>query len=202
MLAKSYWPWLPVMLAGLVIVVRERRRPLFLLLAWIGSVFLLCAAARSRVLRYMLPAYPAFAILSAVGLIKWVPRRILERAMNWIAPIAVAAAICIAVLWRPDWHATEIRAIAQAQDRALPAGEPVGFYDKGDPRYDETNQLEWYGRVVPVILPTRDDLEQALRKGAPRVFVLDKAEYRERFSALPNDVIAESGHLISVRLKP
>jgi len=202
MLAKSYWPWLPAMLAGVVIVVRERRRPLFLLLAWIAAVFLLCAAARSRVLRYMLPAYPAFAILSAVGLMKWVPRRVLERAMNWLAPVAVAAAICIAVLWRPDWHATEIRAIAQAQDRVLPAGEPVGFYDGGDPRYDETNQLEWYGRVLPVILPTRDDLEQALRQGTPRVFVLDQAEYRERFKTLPNDIIAESGHLISVRLKP
>ena len=190
------------MVAGIVIVIRERRRPLFLLLTWIGAVFILCAMARSRVLRYMLPAYPAFAILSAVGLMKWVPRRILERAMNWIAPVAVAAAICIAVLWRPDWHATEIRAIAQAQDRVLPAGEPVGLYDKGDPRYDETNQLEWYGRVVPVILPTRDDLEHALRTGTPRVFVLDKAEYHERFTTLPNEVIAESGHLITVRLKP
>jgi len=202
MLAKSYWPWLPVMLAGLVVAIRERRRPLYLLLAWIGAVFILCAMARSRVLRYMLPAYPAFAILTAVGLMKWVPRRILERAMNWAAPIALAAAICIAVFWRPDWHATEIRAIAQAQDRVLPAGEPVGFYDKGDPRYDETNQLEWYSRVLPVILLTPDDLEQALRRGTPRVFMLDKAEYRKRFKAVPNDVIAESGNLISVRLKP
>ncbi len=202
MLTKSYWPWLPVMLAGVVSIVRQRRRPLFLLLAWAGTVFLLCAVTRSRVLRYMLPAYPALAILSAIGLLKWLPRRIVDRAMDWVPPLAVVAAIGIVVLLPPNWHATEIRAIAKAQDRALPPGEPVGFYDNGDPRYDETNQLEWYGTSLPVILPTRADLEEALRTGSVRVFVLDQTTYRERIQQLPHDVIAQSGHLISVRLKP
>jgi 4-amino-4-deoxy-L-arabinose transferase-like glycosyltransferase len=202
MLTKSYWPWLPVMLAGMVSIVRQHRRSLFLLLAWAGTVFLLCAATRSRVLRYMLPAYPALAILSAIGLLKWLPRRILDRAMDWLPPLAVVAAIAIVLLLPPNWHATEIRAIAQAQDRALPPGEPVGFYDNGDPRYDETNQLEWYGTSLPVILPTRADLEEALRAGSVRVFVLDQATYRERIQQLPHDVIAQSGHLISVRLQP
>jgi 4-amino-4-deoxy-L-arabinose transferase-like glycosyltransferase len=202
MLTKSYWPWLPALLAGLVVVVRQRRRPLYLLLVWAGVVFLLCAMSRSRVLRYMLPAYPAMAILSAVGLLRWTPRRIVERAMDCVPPLAVAAAIVIVLLAPPRWHATEIRAIAQAQDRVLPPGEPVGFYDKGDPRYDETNQLEWYGHVTPMILPARADLEEALRGGSVRVFVLDQPTYQERIEALPHDVIAQSGRLIVVRLKP
>lgn len=202
MLAKSYWPWLPAMLAGLAAVVRERRRPLYLLLGWAGTVFLLCALARSRVLRYMLPAYPAMAILSAIGLLKWIPRRIVERAMDWVPPLAVAAALCIVLLAPPRWHATEIRALAQAQSRVLPPGELIGFYDKGDPRYDETNQLEWYGSGTPVILPTRADLEEALRVGSVRVFVLDKPTYRERIQPLTHDVIAQSDRLIGVRLKP
>ncbi|MGA3096398.1 MAG: glycosyltransferase family 39 protein [Bryobacteraceae bacterium] len=202
MLAKSYWPWLPAMLAGLVAVIRQRRRPLYLLLCWAGAVFLLCAMSRSRVLRYMLPAYPALAILSAIGLLKCIPRRIIERAMDWAPPLAVAAAVLIVLLFPPHWHATEIRAIAQAQSRVLPPGELVGFYDKGDPRYDETNQLEWYGNGVPLILPTRADLEEALRAGSVRVFVLDNLTYRERIEALPHDVIVRSERLIGVRLKP
>jgi 4-amino-4-deoxy-L-arabinose transferase-like glycosyltransferase len=201
MLTKSYWPWLPAMLAGLAAVVRQRRRPLFLLLCWAGAVFLLCAAARSRVLRYMLPAYPALAILSAIGLMKWIPRRVVERAMDWIPPLAVVAAVSIVLLFPPTWHAAEIRAIAQEQSRVLPPGEPVGFYDKGDPRYDETNQLEWYGNAMPVILPTRADFEEALRAGSLRVFVVDKPTYDERIQALPHDVIARSGRLIGVRLR-
>jgi hypothetical protein len=122
--------------------------------------------------------------------------------MDWAPPLAVAAAVLIVLLFPPHWHATEIRAIAQAQSRVLPPGELVGFYDKGDPRYDETNQLEWYGNGVPLILPTRADLEEALRAGSVRVFVLDNLTYRERIEALPHDVIVRSERLIGVRLKP
>jgi 4-amino-4-deoxy-L-arabinose transferase-like glycosyltransferase len=202
MLTKSYWPWLPATLAGIVAVGRERRRPLFLLLGWAGTVLLLCAAARSRVLRYMLPAYPAFAILAAIGLLKWIPRRIVERAMNRVPPMAVVAAICIVVWLAPIRHSTEIQAIAEAQDRALPPGTRIGFYDKGDPRNDETNQLEWYGNDVPVEPYTAEGLGKALEEGSIRVFVLDTATYEQRVKRLPHDVIAQAGHLISVRLKP
>jgi 4-amino-4-deoxy-L-arabinose transferase-like glycosyltransferase len=201
MLAKSYWPWLPATLAGMVAIGRERRRSLYLLIGWAGTVLLLCAAARSRVLRYMLPAYPAFAILAAVGLLKWIPRRFVERAMDWIPPLAVAAATTIVLLLPQGRHATDIRAIAEAQSRALPPGTPIGFYDKGDPRNDETNQLEWYGNDVPVEPYTLAGFEDALQTGFIRVFVLDKATYEERVERLPHDVIAQAGHLISVRLK-
>jgi len=202
MLTKSYWPWLPFTLAGIVAIGRERRRPLFLLLGWAGTVLLLCAAARSRVLRYMLPAYPAFSILAAIGLLKWIPRRIIERAMDWIPPLAVAAAISIVLLVPATWHATEIRAIAEANSRALPPGEKVGFHDKEDPRYDETNELEWYGNNVPAELFDTADFQKALRAGAIRVFVVDMATYEQRIQPLPHEVIAKAGHLISVRLKP
>ena len=201
MLIKSYWPWLPATVGGIVIVGRERRRSLFVLLGWAATVFLLCAAARSRVLRYMLPAYPAFAILAAIGLMKWIPRRIIDRAMNWIPPFAVAAAASIILRWPPGWHATEIRAITEVHDRVLAPGERVGFYDKGDPRYDETNDMEWYGNQTPVDLDT-GSFDEALRTGSPRVLVVDRATYQQRIQPLPHDVLAESGHLISVRVHP
>jgi 4-amino-4-deoxy-L-arabinose transferase-like glycosyltransferase len=202
MLAKSYWPWLPATLAGMIAIGRERRRPLYLLLGWVGTVLLLCAAARSRVLRYMLPAYPAFAILAAIGLLKWIPRRFIERAMKWLPPLAVAAATAIVLIVPPSFHATEIRAIAEAQSRALPPGTPIGFYDKGDPRNDETNQLEWYGNDVPVEPYTAASFEQALLGGSIRAFVLDKATYEQQIQPLPHDVIADAGNLIAIRLKP
>jgi 4-amino-4-deoxy-L-arabinose transferase-like glycosyltransferase len=201
MLIKSYWPWLPATVGGIVMIGRERRRSLFVLLGWAATVFLLCAAARSRVLRYMLPAYPAFAILAAIGLMKWIPRRILDRAMNWIPPFAVAASLAIVLLWPPGWHATEIRAIAQVHDRVLSSGERVGFYDKGDPRYDETNDLEWYGNQTPVDLDS-SAFEDTLRTGSLPVLVVDRATYEQRVRSLPHDVLVESGHLISVRLRP
>jgi hypothetical protein len=186
----------------MIAIGRERRRSLFLLLGWAGTLLLLCSAARSRVLRYMLPAYPAFAILAAIGLLKWIPRRFFERAMDWIPPLAVAAAASIVLLLPPVFHATDIRAIAEAQSRALPSGTLVGFYDKGDPRYDETNQLEWYGNDVPTEPYTDTGFRNALQAGSIRVFVLDKATCEERIRPFAHDVIAQAGHLISVRLKP
>ncbi len=201
MLGKSYWPWLPFTIAGIVAVIRERRRPVFLLLGWIGVVLLLCAAARSRVLRYMLPAYPAFAILAAIGLTKLIPRRTLERAMNWAPPFALVAALAIALFFRPTFHASETRAIAETESRALPRGATIGFYDKGDPRQDEVNEIEWYGDDVPTEPYTIADLDAALRAGKVKIFLIDRATYESRFAALPHDVIAQAGHLVTIRLR-
>ena len=122
--------------------------------------------------------------------------------MVFAAPAAVVAAACLVVLIPPVWHAAEIRAIARAEVHALRPGEYVGFYDKGDPRYDETNQLEWYGAAVPVILVAQADLDNELRAGKLRAYVIDRTTYRDRFESMPHEVIAESGHLIGVLLKP
>lgn len=200
MLAKSYWPWLPATAGGIAIVARERRRPLFVLLSWAGTVLLLCAAARSRVLRYMLPAYPAFSILAAVALIRWIPRQTIDRAMNWIPGLALAAAVLIAIFVPATFHATEIRAIAEAQDRALPAGTTIGLYDKGDPRVDEANQLEWYGNDVPLEPYTPAQFDKALGSGSARVLLVDRGTYENRLRALPHNVIAQSGHLVTIRV--
>ncbi len=176
MLGKSYWPWLPAMLAGIAVIGRERRRSLYLLLGWAGTVLLLCAAARSRVLRYMLPAYPAFAILAAIGVLKWIPRRIVERAMDWIPAVRSRrrrrrSSCCSARAGTPP------RSAPSRKRRAAPSPpeRPIGFYDKGDPRNDETNQMEWYGNDVPIEPYTAAELRAcAPEAGSIRVFVLDQ----------------------------
>jgi 4-amino-4-deoxy-L-arabinose transferase-like glycosyltransferase len=199
MLLKSYWPWLPAMVAGIVLAIRQRRREIYSLVIWAAVVFLLCAVTRSRVLRYMLPAYPAFSILSAVAISAWFPRRHLERAMRWIAAAAVVAAIVIVVLLRPTWHASAVRPIALAA--SYPPGQVVALYDEGQPRWDEANLLEWYGDCVPRLLQTQADVEEAIKEPSGKAFVLDKPAYERFLRPLPHDVIAESGHLIYARLR-
>jgi len=200
MLLKSYWPWLPAMVAGFVLVIRERRWELYMLLSWAALVFLMCAVARSRVLRYMLPAYPAFSILAAASLAKWLPRRVLERAMNWLPPASVLAAICLVLLLRPTRHASEILPIARAA--SLPRGQMVALYDEGQPRWDEANQLEWYGDCVPKMLLTPKDLAEALKTPSVRAFIVDKPTYENVMKSVPHTVVAESGRLIYLRLLP
>jgi 4-amino-4-deoxy-L-arabinose transferase-like glycosyltransferase len=201
MLAKSYWPWLPAMLAGLVVVVRGRDRRLWLLVPWVAVVFVLCAAARSRVLRYMLPAYPAFAILAALALRRFVPDRYLRAGMRIATPVMALGVAAVAAFPRTHFEAAEIRPIAKVSTAATAPGERVAFYDGGQPRFDEDNQLQWYGDRFLIRLFSRAELMEALRAGRARVFVLDKDSYRAYVAGhINHQVLAESGHLICIRL--
>src|ERR1017187_1533886 len=201
MLAKSYWPWLPAMLAGLAVVIRGRDRRLWLLIAWVAVVFALCAAARSRVLRYMLPAYPAFAILAALGLRKFVPERYLRTGLRVATPVMALAVVAVAAFPRTHCEAAEILPIAKAATGATAPGERVAFYDAGQPRFDEDNQLQWYGDRFLIRLFSRAELMEALRGSRARVFVLDKDSYRAYVAGqMSHQVLAESGHLICIRL--
>ena len=201
MLTKSYWPWLPAMIAGVVVVVRSRDRRLWLLILWAAFVFALCAVARSRVLRYMLPAYPAFSILSALGLVKVVKTEYLRRGLRIATPLLAAAVVAVAVFPRTHWEAAEIRPIARAATSATSPDERVAFYDGGQPRYDETNQMQWYGDRYLLRLFDQQALREALKHRRARVWVLDRDTYRAVLA--PNSshqVLAEAGHLVCVRL--
>ncbi len=201
MISKSYWPWLPVMIVGLLATIRKRDRRLSLLILWIAVVFALCSITRSRVLRYMLPAYPAFAILSAIGLTRLVRQQYLRKALITIIPILAAGVLVLAIFPRVNWHATETRPIALAATAATPAQELITFYDDGAPRFDETNQMLWYGDRYLAILWERNKLIEALHDPQSRVFVTDLATYQSYVhSRIPNEVIAQNGHLICFRL--
>ncbi len=201
MLAKSYWPWLPAMIAGLASVIRGRDRRLWLLVLWVAVIFALCAVARSRVLRYMLPAYPAFSILAALGIQRYLPARYWRAGLRIAVPLMAVAVVALAAFPHTRFAAAEIRPIARAATAATAPGERVAFYDDGQPRFDEDNQLQWYGDRFLIRLFSRDELLQALRARRARVFVMDVNSYRACVaSQFPNQVVAQSGRLICFRL--
>jgi 4-amino-4-deoxy-L-arabinose transferase-like glycosyltransferase len=201
MLAKSYWPWLPAMIAGLAVAIRSRKRQLWLLVLWAAIIFVLCAVARSRVLRYMLPAYPAYAILAAVGIQRFVAARYWQTGLRIAVPVFAIAVTVLAIFPRTHLEAAEIRPLALAATAATSPGERVAFYDDGQPRFDEDNQMQWYGDRFLIRLFTRDELVNALRTRRARVFVTDRHAYDSEVAPqIPTQVIAESGHLICFRL--
>ena len=203
MLAKSYWPWLPFAIAGMVAVIRRRERRLHVLLIWFVVVLAMCAAAKSRVLRYMLPAYPALSILTAVGLVALIPVRFIQKGLLFVTPVLAVAVLAIAIFPPVTHHATEIQPIAIAATSVTPSGERVAFYDQGAPLYDEVNQMLWYGGREILFLLSPGDLEQALQARQTRVFVIDDGTYRTRFSSrIGLEVVAKAGHLLCVRLNP
>ena len=203
MLAKSYWPWLPFAIAGMVTVIRGRDRRLYVLLIWFVVVLAMCAAAKSRVLRYMLPAYPALSVLTAIGLGALIPLRFLQKGLLFVTPVLAVAVLGIAIFPPVTHHVPEIQPIAVAATAAAPSGERVAFYDQGAPLYDEVNQMLWYGGREISLLLSPAELEQALEARHMRVFVIDDGTYRTRFnSGIAYEVIAKAGHLMCVRLNP
>lgn len=201
MLSKSYWPWLPAMLAGLALVVRGRDRKLWLLAVWVAVVYALCAVTRSRVLRYMLPAYPAFAILAALGMRRFVPEAYLRAGLRVLTPVLAVAVLIVALFPRTHLEAAEIRPIARAATAATPAGVRYAFYDDAQPRFDEDNQLQWYGDRFLIRLFSRPELLEALHDRKAHVFVMDKNSYHAYVAGqVDNQVLAESGHLICFKL--
>jgi 4-amino-4-deoxy-L-arabinose transferase-like glycosyltransferase len=201
MIAKSYWPWLPAMIAGLLAVIRKNDRRSRILILWVAVVYVLCAITKSRVLRYMLPAYPAFAILSAIGLLWMLPVRYLWNGLRVLTPALGAFVLFIAIRPPVNLHAVDTRAIARASTAATHPGELITFYDDGAPRFDEMNEMLWYGDryFVPVMEP--DQLPEALEKPKTQVFIVDANTFRARVeSRMPNQVIARAGHLVCFRL--
>ena len=203
MLAKSYWPWLPFAIAGMVTVIRGRQRRLYVLLIWFLVVLVMCGAAKSRVLRYMLPAYPALSILTAIGLVALIPVRFIQKGLFFATPVLALAVLAIAIFPPVTHHVPEIQPIAVAATGVTPSGERVAFYDQGAPLYDEVNQMLWYGGREISLLLSPMELEQALEARKTRVFVIDTGTYATRFnSRIEHEVIAKAGHLMCVRLNP
>jgi hypothetical protein len=193
MICKGYWPWLPFLAAGIYFVVKQRRRDLYLLLTWAAVVFVLCSVTRSRILRYMLPAFPAFAMLSTVALER------LRVPLRWLIAVYAVIVAVVAIRQPGHWNALDTRPMAIAATQATGPGERFGFYDEGQPRYDETNQLQWYGDRYLVAYLERAKLDEAIANRSQTVYVVDKATFDSL--RVPHEVVAVSGRLVCFRLR-
>jgi len=153
------------------------------------------------VLRYMLPAYPAFAFLSAVGLLWMLPERYIRNGLRVLTPALGGFVLFIAIRPPVNLHAVDTRAMARASTGAAAAGELITFYDDGAPRFDEMNEMLWYGDRYFVPVFESDQLQQAIHKPKTRIFIMDVNTFRAQVeSRIPNQIVAHAGHLICFRL--
>jgi len=202
MLLQSYWPWLPFTVAGLVMAMKNPDRRTRILLLWCGIMYLACAVTGSRVLRYLLPAYPAFSIFAAIGLQRLLPDRYLRLGLQWLAPIALVAAAVIAIYPPVTLHAAEIKPIAAAAAANTLTRERIAFYDEAQPRFDETGQIQWYGGRTMWILTEPSAFAHAIAEPIAPVWIVDDATYQREFPSRPHSVLAHSGHLWLLKLSP
>jgi 4-amino-4-deoxy-L-arabinose transferase-like glycosyltransferase len=182
LLLRLYWPWLPLMLIGLareIKVMVHREKLSTLLVMWVGVVLIPLSFAEAKVLRYILPVFPAFALLAAIPLAAWISKAQNARRMLTTYCVLCGVVLLIAVLGNPKSRAEEMSTLAPIVDQHTPPGDRVVMFTHGEPRYDYVNQLLWYSHRFSEHLMDRDQLRQQLRSGASKIFVVDAASYRD-----------------------
>lgn len=94
----TFWPGSALLVAALPALWRGRGQPVMAFaFGWIVPVWLVFELTATKLIHYVLPAYPALAILAAWGLSRAVPGRA-WRAVGGIVAVAVPVAV-LAALW-------------------------------------------------------------------------------------------------------
>lgn len=99
-LRKSYWPWLPLLLASIFLIVRDRRwrRPEVAICLSASSVILVVISAmRFKFSHYYLPMYPFLALLTVDCVRDWVERHLLRLEVSLIGLAMILPAFLLAM---------------------------------------------------------------------------------------------------------
>jgi 4-amino-4-deoxy-L-arabinose transferase-like glycosyltransferase len=181
LLAKLYWPWLPLMLMGLVSqtrkMVKEREAMATLLVCWVAWVIVPFSLADSRALRYLLPAFPAFSILAALTVSVLASNRARDRILKVTYPVAAVSVAMIISFPSYRVRAGDMREMARVADSIAAPDQRVLLYSFGEKRWDYRNQLIWYGHRLCRQFERLDDLSAALDEQS--VVVIDRQAYAQ-----------------------
>lgn len=116
-LFKSYWPWIPFTVAAAFIFARKAIRGknelcLFVLL-WIGVNIAIVSMGRIQYLRYILPIYPALALMTAAVIGDWLTAARKEKLLPYMVASVMATALLV------NATAVEIRSAASLSKNSV-----------------------------------------------------------------------------------
>jgi 4-amino-4-deoxy-L-arabinose transferase-like glycosyltransferase len=178
LLAQRYWPWLPVMALGLY---RNARTALFrrdstavFLTAWIFCVVGAFALADTKVLRYILPAFPAFSIVSAMVLDGWLTAARKEAAFKVLYALASVFVIYAAFVPMTLLRATDMRALGPVAEAHTAPQERVLLYSRTGPPWDRRNQFLWYANRSVDVATSESELDAKLTSAGSVVALVDR----------------------------
>ena len=204
LLLTTYWPWLPLMVLGLATQLRkrlwDREAAAGLLPLWVAGVLLPFSFAEFKWLRYILPAFPAFAILAAIPLDAWLGPRRRERTL--LAAYALLLLAMAGMGLNPKYRdrPEELRRLAPLAAAATPAGEKVLLQTDRNPRDAHLFQLIWYANRECELVEGPSELLARLQQ-RPTAVIADKAGFeallRRNPAARPGiRVLGETEHFI------
>jgi 4-amino-4-deoxy-L-arabinose transferase-like glycosyltransferase len=208
LLFSSYWPWLPLLLLGLV---KEARRFLardacaaFLLL-WVFCVMAPLSLAETKLLRYLIPLFPVFSILAALPLNVWLPPRRKPQITGGIYFLAGGYLIVTTFFFPTALNrATDMKQLAPAADAHTPQNQRVVMYTGGTLEYNYQNQFLWYGNRYTDLFTRTDYVRARLETGENSVAIMDRPSFGSFKAAnddIVGDIVGESEHFVCFRAK-
>jgi 4-amino-4-deoxy-L-arabinose transferase-like glycosyltransferase len=195
LLAKNYWPWALLAAIGVWKYMRRLNRsekaPLVLIL-WVGAVLVPLSFAGSKVLRYIMPAFPAFSLLSAAVLAAWIPESRKSRVIQWTvgALIVVAAGYVFLPINAHKARAVEARSLVSILKSPSVENERVLLYSHAFIPWDLRNQLVWYQDRPVDCAMSFEDMDRKISGGNYRWAILDN----ETAKTLRMDEFKLAGH--------
>ncbi len=123
-LFKVYWPWLPFTLAGFWVfgkrAVKENDAACRLLLLWVGVIFIILSLSRAQYLRYLLPIFPAMALITAKTISDWLDEKKKNQVLPYMVAIIMVTTLVINATPIEIQQATSLRQNSQDVRRLAP----------------------------------------------------------------------------------
>jgi len=209
LLLRHYWPWLPFLLIGLALQLRalQQRRevPALLALVWFAVVIVPFSLAETKYARYLIPAFPALSIISAIGICHWIPARRRRLALHAGCVALLIAGLAFQILFPPRERASDMKVLAPIAEANSEPGEFVLLYTYGTTGYDYQNQLLWYGNRYSELLTNPQVLAERLGRQPRAVGIIDRPSFEVLSAQLgPSrqpEIVGQSERFLCYRLR-
>jgi 4-amino-4-deoxy-L-arabinose transferase-like glycosyltransferase len=206
-LLKYYWPWLPFLIAGVWMEVRaavkERDQAAGLLIVWVLLVLVPFSFVQTRYPRYIMPVFPAFSILAAIALDRWIPSA--RRRIFFNSACAVGClTICLSFLFPPKPRAADIISLVPVAEANTSPDQRVLIYSYEDGRCDYLDQFIWYSSRYAQLPANLDDLAATLLGSGNATVIIDKQSYSKLLRLIPGEtpqVVGQSENLVCFRTR-
>lgn len=206
MLLKYYWPWLPLLVVGLMregrAAVRKRDSVAILTVTWVLLIVVPFSLAATRYPRYIMGVFPAFAIISALTLREWIPEMRRKMFFNVVCAIGCVA-VCVSLLLPPKARGEDIVKLAPIAEANSGQEQRVLMYTYEKGREDYLFQLIWYSDRYAQLAESVEDLGARVNRAQTAIVIVDKGSYKKLLPIIlgkATQILGTSENLVCLRV--
>jgi hypothetical protein len=194
-------------LIGLVgqarVFIRSRDSGAALLLIWVTCVLIPFGISEAKALRYIMPVFPAFAILAAAPLSRWASSARSAFYVKLGYFIVLMALLLAALFPKPRQRAEDMQALAPIVGANSNSAQRVILYTYGELHHNYMSQFVWYTDQYCAHLTELNAVRDALVSCPGLIAVVDKEAFGRMSTSLGENIMAlgESENFVCIKSK-